>query len=198
VVSPSRGRRTDAFNRRRWEVGSGRYAPTRVLKVKRQGMFDNVHVAPMMLYKGVEAFMAPICQHDCLHLHRRWGESYPDLPLRGWEGGLPYQRAGAPMIPENQSLRVSASGSAGTYHPTAENVRPGKWQIFMHHGTGYAVELTLVGQGALALEITELANPTTDFAALYYHNRKHEAGGASRTRDIPRLDELGFPHLEAL
>lgn len=35
----------------------------------RQGAYDNVHIAPLMVtIAGDAVFMAPICQHDCLHM----------------------------------------------------------------------------------------------------------------------------------
>ena len=49
------------------------------------------------------------------------------------------------MIPENQTLRVSATGTTVTYMPVAENVPAQAWQIFMHHGTGYVSRLTVLG-----------------------------------------------------
>jgi subtilisin family serine protease/outer membrane protein OmpA-like peptidoglycan-associated protein len=198
VVSPRLGRRTDGSSRRRLDVATRGWVPTPVTKVARQGMFDNVHLAPVMGFGGADAFMAPICQHDCLHVHWRWGAAYPDRHLRGWAGGRPYQEAGAPLVPENQSLAISVRGPTLEYQPTAEAVPAAAWQIFMHHGTGYATRLTWLGEGAPALELLELRRGSRDFGAYYYHNRMVETGGASRAADTPRLDEARFAALEAM
>jgi carboxypeptidase C (cathepsin A)/V8-like Glu-specific endopeptidase/subtilisin family serine protease len=196
VVSSRFGRRSNSIARQRF-YSSGGYLPTTVLKVERQGMFDNIHFAPVMNYKGAEAYMAPICQHDCLHIHWRWGATYADLPLRGWSGGKPYQKSGAPMIPENQTLQISASGPSLTYTPSAENVPAMEWQVFMHHGTGYVSSLTPVGEAAPMLEMS-LSNLSPSFAEFYYHNRKYESSGATRSADLPRLNESTFSILESM
>lgn len=196
VVSPRFGRRTNSIGRQRWYSSAG-YLPTSVLKVERQGMFDNIHLAPVMNYKGAEAYMAPICQHDCLHIHWRWGATYADVPLRGWSGGKPYQKIGAPMIPENQTLQISTDGPAFTYAPSAENIPAMEWQIFMHHGTGYVSSLTNLGDAAPLLEIS-LSNLSPSFAEFYYHNRKIETTSSSRGSDPPRLYEKSFPILEGM
>ena len=196
VVSPRLGRRTNSIGRQRF-YPSGGYLPTTVLKVERQGMFDNIHLAPVMNYKGAEAYMAPICQHDCLHIHWRWGATYTDLPMRGWSGGKPYQKSGAPMIPENQTLQISASGPSLTYAPSAENVPAMEWQVFMHHGTGYVSSLTYLGDAAPMLEVS-LSNLSPSFAEFYYHNRKYESSGPSRSADLSRLNEGTFSILESM
>lgn len=200
VVSPSAGRRTNGTARKVWDQSSRRYAPgsVPVVKVERQGTFDNAHMAPAMPYQGAAAFMAPICQHDCLHIHWRWSEMYHDLPLRGWSGGRPYQTPGAPMIPENQTLKVSARGPALTYSPIAAAVPERSWQIFMHHGTGFVSRLTPVGAAAPLLELAQMTSRAPDFNAFYYHNRMWETGGANRAADLPRLKESDFGPLEVL
>lgn len=199
VVSPSLPRRTNATARQIWDLSKSAYSASAapVVKVERQGMFDNVHVAPAMDYKGVPAFMAPLCHHDCLHIHWRWGEQYNDVPLRGWSGGQPYQKRGSPMIPENQTLKISARGPGVTYMPTAQDVPAQSWQIFMHHGTGYVPSLTPLGVTSPLLELAQLAPNLPDFAPFYYHNRMHEIG-ASRSGDKPRLNESAFGPLESM
>jgi hypothetical protein len=137
VVSPALGPRSDSTLRQTWDPASSAYLPSTVDWVPRQGAFDNIHITPAMDYNGNVAYMAPICQHDCLHIHWRWGAAYSDKPLLGWAGGRPFQQRGAPLIPENQTLRISANGPILTYMPSVENVPAQAWQIFMHHGTGY-------------------------------------------------------------
>jgi hypothetical protein len=199
VVSPRLGRRRNTTARQIWDNSKSVYSPSPapVDKVARQGMFDNVHVAPSMDYQGAAASMAPLCQHDCLHMHWRWGAVFSDKPMFGWDGGKPYQRAGAPMIPENQTLSVSVSGNTMSYTPSAENAPAQAWQIFMHHGTGYVSSLTLAGMAAPLLEAAQLT-ALPSFAAFYYHNRMWETGGSSRAADTPRLNESTFGPLETM
>lgn len=196
VVAPGLARRTNSSDRQVWDTGSATYLPTAVTKVERQGMFDNVHVAPVMDYQGVAAYMAPLCHHDCLHIHWRWGESYTDKAVTGWSGGKPYQKAGAPMIPENQTLQVSIAGPRVTYSPSAASVPAQTWQIFMHHGTGYVSSLTAVGAMTPLMEMAQLGS-LPGFAQFYYHNRMYETG-ATRPADTPRLKESGFGPLETM
>jgi len=200
VVSPGFVRRTNTSARQVWDTSKGAYVPSKVavVKVERQGMFDNIHLAPAMNYKGVAAFMAPLCHHDCLHIHWRWGEQYLDIPLRGWFAGRPYRRPGAPMIPENQTLKASARGPVIAYMPTAGNVPAQSWQVFMHHGTGYVSSLTFLGTLAPVLELLQLSANQPDFAPFYYHNRMLEIGGASRAGDKARLNESAFGPLQTM
>jgi subtilisin family serine protease len=197
VVAPRLGRRIDPSDRQAWDTESAGYLPTPVIKVERQGVFDNVHVAPVMDYQGAPAYMAPVCHHDCLHIHWRWGEVYKDKPLRGWSGGKPYQKSGAPMIPENQTLRVGVSGPRVTYAASAESAPAQAWQVFMHHGTGYVSSLTPAGEAVRLLELSQLgALPA--FNAFYYHNHMLETGGSNRAADTPRLKEGAFGPLETM
>jgi hypothetical protein len=169
-----------------------------VEKLERQGMFDNIHIAPAMEYQGAPAYMFPLCHHDCLHTHWRWGAAFTDKPMMGWDSGRPYQKPGAPMIPENQTLRIATRGSSMTYAPSAEHAPARTWQIFMHHGTGYVSELTVAGKLAGMLELVSLTSKLPDFPSFYYHNRMWETGGSNRWADTPRLNEGLFGALEAL
>jgi len=72
-----------------------------------------------------------------------------------------------------------------------------EWQVFMHHGTGYVASLTYLGDAAPPLEIS-LSNPLPGFAEFYYHNRKYEGSGPSRSADLPRLNEGLFSLLESM
>jgi len=197
VVSPRFSRRSNASARQVWDRSTAAYGPSTVEKVERQGTFDNVHMAPIMNYKAAAAYMAPICQHDCVHIHWRWGAAYSDRPLMGWSGGKPYQRSGAPLIPENQTLRVSSSAATFRYMPEAEAVAAQEWQMFMHHGTGYVTKLNTAGEFAPMIEATAPGGSISDFASFYYHNRFWETGGASRAADTPRLIE-SFGALETM
>ena len=119
-----------------------------VYKLPGQGLFDNVHLAPMMadpyanaaaIARGFGAIsMAPFCVHDCLHTHWRW---LPDPttvgPISwvaahtvsseavgqwnyGWsQDGKPYSQAGATMVPLNQQVSVRLESAGGSLTPNA-------------------------------------------------------------------------------
>lgn len=96
-----------------------------------------------------EIAMAPFCAHDCFHMHWRWGEGTTAKSSFGWDGGLPYQKSGAALVPENQDVWLRfRSEHALTYHVIAgADDAPGHmdahgWQVFMHHGLGMAVAIT--------------------------------------------------------
>jgi hypothetical protein len=69
-----------------------------VVKLARQGEFDNIHIAPRMKanlligrsnlstpeYASTlgEIRMAPFCEHDCFHTHWRWGANWDDPRMK--------------------------------------------------------------------------------------------------------------------
>jgi hypothetical protein len=145
------------------------YRPRTVVKLERQGEFDNLHIAPRMLLPTALASkyprswpiqsvaMAPFCVHDCLHTHWRWGNPY--FPLffgsgankwvKGWSRGVgsrlgqPYRETGAPMVPHNQDVTVELlTPSSFRYTAQAQAPAAGDWQVIMHHGSGYAMSWT--------------------------------------------------------
>jgi hypothetical protein len=116
-------------------------ALTVVVKVDRQGEWDNLHLAPRMfldkakfvgenisllsssepidrqLLKADNIAMAPICAHDCLHTHWRWSDTGTPRNLFGWSSTLPYAIPGAPMVPETQDVHLwLRSNHEMTYH----------------------------------------------------------------------------------
>jgi hypothetical protein len=135
-------------------------------KVKRQGEFDNLHLAPTMSLAGMVAdngmsiaslkgdrvAMAPFCIHDCLHTHWRWSVHATLKSLKGWDqNGNPYASEGAPMVPHNHDVKVWLRGKAllsytGTVNPVSGKknpvIPPGAWQVIYHHGSGYALQVT--------------------------------------------------------
>lgn len=91
--------------------------------------------------------MAPFCVHDCFHMHWRWAD-FADYEQFGYtpfwamsERALrPGTTPGATMIPPNQSLWLWLTNASGfNYAAAALFVAPDEWQIFCHHGAGYAV-----------------------------------------------------------
>ena len=192
VIDRSKGERSNPDARQEMKSAITAYQATSVMKVAGQGAFDNIHMAPEMAYKGAAASMAPICQHDCLHLHWRWSVRFNDNYVWGWSGDAPYAKPGAPMIPENQDLKVSLTSTTFKYLPVATRVGAMQWQIFLHHGMAYATKLTEVGAmlpGIDATSITDIFFNMPPFEKLYYHNRFWESAGADRTADKPRLNE---------
>ncbi len=127
-------------------------------KVPRQGAYDNIHIAPKMRIPGRSTFesnMAPICAHDCLHTHWRWGEVFKVLSggrhINGWDNAMhPYTVSGAPQVPHNQTITtalISDTSNKGFHYRVAVNgsdraaMAPGIWQIGFHHGCAYALTL---------------------------------------------------------
>ena len=135
----------------------------RVAKQRRQGQFDNIHLAPRMkvtdkidlVRVGEDAapftsnsdwymdrvVMAPFCPHDCLHMHWRWGDNANDEKATyGWGPEVPYEKVGRVMIPENQDASlVILSHCSVTYLAQAYETKPDKWDVFCHHGLGYSL-----------------------------------------------------------
>lgn len=94
--------------------------------------------------------MAPICAHDCFHLHTRWGTLRVFDFNNGWGDTMdsPYQVAGAPMVPPNQDVDLTFLGAANIiYSAMAQGLHPGEpipaleWQTVCHHGGGYVCRL---------------------------------------------------------
>jgi hypothetical protein len=169
---------------RRGKVGA-------VTRLPRQGAFDNIHMAPPMrmpkvdrVQVGLQSWaltdqdraawhfddvaMAPICAHDCFHLHWRWSDatvSESDRTALGfvYSGGkgsepIPYIKRGAPLIPPNQDLFIRLPDQRTlVYEASAYDAKADRWQVICHHGVGYvtytglAVDLGRAGQDAMAL-----------------------------------------------
>lgn len=124
----------------------------------RQGLFDNFHLAPSMVaekkirdkrkgYALSDIKMAPICVHDCLHMHWRWGK-YMGLAgkaFRGWDSNnKPYNERGAPMVPRNQKVTICIKNSHSFIYKVSANgdLDASKWHVVMHHGLSYAVAIS--------------------------------------------------------
>jgi hypothetical protein len=194
VVDRTKTARTDptSSRERRSSAGAVPVATAPIKKLSGQGIFDNIHIAPEMNYNGKSASMAPICHHDCLHIHWRWSQTYQEDYMLGFNSNKPHSLAGAPHIPENQSLSVTANGSHFEYFPQALNAPAQTWQVFMHHGAGYVTELQAAGYAATLVEVTSLTGMPS-FLNFYYHNRMHEG-----PPDESRLNEAKFGALERL
>jgi hypothetical protein len=161
VVNPAlTGTRVNTVERETLDRLHGSYAPSPVSKVPRQGEFDNVHFAPQMqvelsarslpglgtVFSGLGPLgvtMAPVCVHDCFHLHWRWGKGYTKTYNLGWGPAGPYTEAGAPMVAPNQRIEIDvpAGRAALTYRAIATAQPAGQWAVVMPHGAAYAIDL---------------------------------------------------------
>jgi hypothetical protein len=115
--------------------------------------------------------MAPFCVHDCLHMHVRWATwpgkdrwddptAFAPVNFRGWDGdSSPNALPGVPIVPANQKVTLNLkSPFAFEYVAEAQNAKPGKWQIMMHHGASYSLSGIWRGEGA------ELVSPSSGVA----------------------------------
>jgi hypothetical protein len=112
-------------------------------KLDMQGEFDNLHLAPGMIYDPLigpkETFikMAPFCVHDCFHTHFRWGnflKTVTNLPRsnKGFVGRLPYggtfpknwKLPGGGDLPDDQK-DSSATGDGKPLVPNDQTVKIG-------------------------------------------------------------------------
>jgi hypothetical protein len=134
------------------------YSPMSFDKVVRQGTYDNMHISPKMLVGlgGVVApdptVMAPVCAHDCFHMHWRWGAMWSgpgmswlpnNFALNGWNlAGVPYADPGAPQVPFNQRVGITIMGPTSLdYQAEIQGVASGAWQFVLHHGAAYSIGL---------------------------------------------------------
>jgi hypothetical protein len=130
--------------------------PRTIVKQARQGEFDNIHLAPRMRLtvevpnspdspvKLTDIAMAPICVHDCLHTHMRWGfaKKVTNAAMLGFDdAGTPHAKDGAPHVPPDQYVFVHLdSRRSFRYRAVSRRANPaGQWTCFMHHGMFYAV-----------------------------------------------------------
>jgi hypothetical protein len=152
------------------------YKTVNVPRVPRQGAYDNIHVAPTMKASTAAShpgmfldriYMAPFCEHDCLHTHWRWASSNSKRAVLGWATtgkdpripGHPYKAAGAPMVPANQTVSIEITGASSfRYHAKAIGkdgvdastpIPAGTFSTFFHHGMAYAVQLDSVAMQVL-------------------------------------------------
>ena len=144
-----------------------------VEKVARQGAFDNLHLAPKMrfpleitrleqaskpsvkldvlrksdVWRSAlqDIVMAPVCAHDCYHVHWRWSTQGGSSSVYGWDSTGPYRIPGAPMVPLHHAVdlklrsafevEVRETALARNESPLASD----SWEVFHHPGYAYAV-----------------------------------------------------------
>lgn len=122
------------------------YIHSEVVKLPYQGEYDNIHISPTMMSDHGEVIMAPICQHDCLHTHFRWGNGYNDVKwVRGWDENKPFSKIGAPLAPLNQIIRTQIFRNPESigfkYHCEIFDHDPRSWVFIYHHGSCCAVKI---------------------------------------------------------
>ena len=121
--------------------------------------------------------MAPFCIHDCLHTHWRWGSHFTTKQSKGWDGSVPYAKAGAPLVPANQKITMSMPHLHGFRYKAeiSTAIPPGQWQVVNHHGSAYALSIDMKGTMAKALLGVSFEESADDFdwswAMFYWHLR---------------------------
>lgn len=182
------------------------FRPSTVTKLPGQGEFDNVHLAPPMMgtLNGapLPVAMAPLCAHDCFHMHWRWcrgftgtgqlgfSEPTPTMPL-----GAPSSRAGTPMVPRNQDVVIGLVDGRGLdYRARCHGpIAPFVPQIIMHHGGAYALYVDEMPQFASA-SLGDLAGHRVGggFPGFYHYLRFQSEGSGyvERIRLTGGLDTL--------
>jgi hypothetical protein len=125
-------------------------------------------------------WMAPFCAHDCFHTHWRWGAAAATAEwTRGWDANGPYRVAGAPMIPINQNAWLQMTGTTSFYYHAAayhNSHTPGELDIFMHHGSAYAQDVTAYWMTGMAMLNVFIEEP------YYFYN---SAGRMLGIKDMP-------------
>ncbi len=194
------------------------YEDVDLVKQPRQGDFDNLHLAPRMsvrrdpankktfdpIFRASLDFnnvsMAPFCIHDCLHMHCRWG-IFKDIPksIKGFDNNFnPNTVDGAPLLPHNQSVRITLFPPAGFGYEGIVHgpVQAGRWHVIFHHGLGYANEIwdtNKMDAARTGVELFSLANveenltpvtATNSFALFYWRLRY---GGQNNVSQMERL-----------
>ncbi|MEO0751917.1 MAG: hypothetical protein AAFY25_08940 [Pseudomonadota bacterium] len=189
------------------EVQTGPDQATKLRKMAKQGRLDNIHIAPAMDLNGEAVHMAPLCEHDCFHMHWRWSNGFKNTSSKGWspnwpDYGGPCEVSGAPLIPPNQVLDIIPNGA--TEHPgmlyrakaagvtfRIDLVQHRRWHSFCHHGASYVVGLnTLPSLGIWAIDALDIGS------AEFYH-RLRFAQKPDGTF-VPAVVESAFPAIEQL
>ena len=187
-----------------------------MVKLPRQGAFDNMHVAPRMrmspnanILRGLrteDIAMAPFCVHDCLHMHFRWGMAGSAKWSRGFNDKYePYSVDGATLVPHDQKVIVTClSPSSFVYEGRVDaKVPAGRTTTFFHHGMSYANEVwssVKVGMARASVDAFSAGFPfpidlraSTSWATFYWHLR---FGG--KTMPVERLIVPNLPSAIAL
>lgn len=187
-----------------------------LVKLPRQGAFDNMHIAPRMrlspqvlvppTLRTDDIAMAPFCVHDCLHMHFRWGLAGSAKWARGFNDNYqPYSIDGATLVPHDQKVTITClSPSSFTYEGRVDTKIPaGRTTTFFHHGMSYANEIWDQNQVGAARGMADIMaigrkehmfppplTPTVSWALFYWRLR---FGG---TQNNP-VERVQVPNLAA-
>lgn len=184
---------TDYFSQTRdkdydWSTGI-----LQLVKAPRQGFYDNTHIHGKMSHltkNGDVQSHAPFCVHSCMHTHWRWSGSNVNIAMtvpgidsdwfRGWSSVPPFESnstRSAPLIPPNQSLKVSITNpgaTAATDTSALDLLKKLVWyeveiqksdsipfdagvkQVIMGHGMGWAFQYG--GPGATSVTQQDLSD----------------------------------------
>lgn len=181
---------------------------TSLRKFPFQGQFDNVHLAPAMNLNGEAVHMAPLCEHDCFHMHWRWSNGFKNIESKGWssgwpESGGPNETPGRPLTQPKQTVDILPAPTGESpgfiYRAQAKradfdvSLRPSKrWRTFCHHGFGYITGLSVKGFGGVKLlDLLEGIGSNR-----FYHRIRF--GEKSDGSFVPLIVEEQFPLIENL
>lgn len=135
------------------DPGLGSIPKMEVVKLPRQGAFDNLHVNTDMGLDslGRPIIAAPFCADLCLHLHVRWGthaaEPAKELAnFLGWSSGhhpAANSTLGAPLVPPNQRItlgaqRLDAMRTRIRYVAAVMWPEEARKQVVLEQGLGFA------------------------------------------------------------
>ncbi len=205
---------------------AGSYESDIVSKFPNQGEFDNVHLAPTMRLAAAkrievvthgrptdpvgdgleEVGMAPLCTHDCFHVHWRWTDAGPDTPQMGWSSYGPNSSPGATMVPPDQDVWIWLRGGSKLSYHAVQKTRGwrGDWISFFHHGGAILVELDSImidgakagmaafatANGAIMRDGSGLPiTPLSSLACFYWWNR-HTITQSAEVQETTRFIDL--------
>ena len=129
--------------------------------------------------------MAPICAHDCFHMHWRWTDSSVQEPQMGWSESAPNAVPGGTMIPHHHTLQFRVE--AENQFVLTETSLPDKpiaadtFELFYSFGGAFAVSASTFGMNAIRAQLaadsqvfyvdpanpSEVLNATNSWAAFY-------------------------------
>ncbi|WP_394830820.1 hypothetical protein LVJ94_30355 [Pendulispora rubella] len=190
------------------------YETESITKMPHQGAFDNLHLAVgMKAFPGsvsdpayadpkwqlTDIRMAPICEHDCLHTHWRWGQSWRSLlppvadpkTIAGFgPGNEAYREVGSPLVPLNQNVDIVLESPASfRYCAEALSAKSGVWQVFMHHGSAYALA---IAAGGTVAALDAVVAGRSDSPLRYWNLRWHATidGPQERVKPVGSIEAL--------
>ncbi len=163
---------------------TGFWGGTNVDKSPGQAEFDNIHISPTMTTPVGPASMAPLCAHDCFHMHWRWGNGINGTPQRGFSAptasspSLPHAVAGAPAVPRNQDVVIALTSTHGIdYRVTCHGpIPPWSEQILMHHGAAQALHVDDLAEAGITASYPLHIRAGGGYPGFYYYLQYRDVG----------------------